>query len=420
MFLKALDLRNLRSIERLRIDFARADQGEGVRKCTFILGENGAGKSTVLRAIGLMLAGSDALPGLLVRPEDWIRRGAAEAVIEGVLTSADGEERTVGLRLSAGQTTREVFERNQESLELLDRALAHTPRNYPVFGYGTSRRLSRGGKGPTGREPSGHPRAQALATLFSVDADLVGIEEWAIDLDYRLGSAGLQRVRETFQHLMPNLELREIDKQRRELLFDTPDGPVPLRLLSDGYQNVIAWCGDLLYRLNDTFDDYRRPLDARGLLLIDEIDLHLHPIWQRELLGFLNAKLPHMQIVATTHSPLTAHEAGQGELYVLRRPSAAGAAVLEHYEGAPNRLLLPQLIASPVFGLDTLDSRQVQEEKSELRDLKSKPRRSKRDDQRLRTLKASIQELPDPTRATATDLKVAELLRSIDAKLSSG
>jgi predicted ATP-binding protein involved in virulence len=420
MFLKSIELHNLRSIEHLRIDFARPGDPENIRKRTFILGENGAGKSSVLRAIGLLLAGSDALPSLLARPDDWIRRGTSEALLAGTLVTAQGEERTIALRLSTGQTTREIFEANRETLELLDRALANTPRNYPVFGYGTSRRLTRGGKGPSAGEPFGHPRAQSLATLFSADAELVGIEDWAIDLDYRFGEQGLERVRETFGHLLRDVEFKEIDKQRRELVFATPDGPIPLRLLSDGYQNVVAWCGDLLYRLNTVFENYHRPLEARALLLIDEIDLHLHPLWQRGLTDFLSAKLPNMQIVATTHSPITAHQAGEDELYVLRRPDLAVAAQLEHYAGAPNRLLLHQLIASPVFGLDTLDSTLVEGQKAELKALKTQRRRGQGEDKRIAALKKSLADLPDPAIANETDRKVAELLRSIDSKLSDG
>ena len=54
-------------------------------------------------------------------------------------------------------------------------------------------------------------------------------------------------------------------------MFDTADGPVSLDDLSDGYQNVAAWVGDLLYRTTGAFDDFSNPLATRGLLLLDEI-----------------------------------------------------------------------------------------------------------------------------------------------------
>ncbi|HEY4590358.1 MAG TPA: AAA family ATPase, partial [Thermoanaerobaculia bacterium] len=79
MFLKRLTLENVRSIERLDLSL---EEGEGeVRKWTFLLGENGCGKSTLLRTAALVLAGSDALPELLVDPDSWIRIDRESALI---------------------------------------------------------------------------------------------------------------------------------------------------------------------------------------------------------------------------------------------------------------------------------------------------------------------------------------------------
>jgi predicted ATP-binding protein involved in virulence len=98
-----------------------------------------------------------------------------------------------------------------------------------------------------------------------------------MDLDYRLNRVGLRTVTDTLSDFLPEMAFSRIDKDKRELIFKTPDGEVPLQHLSDGYQNVAAWVGDLLYRLSQVFEDYKNPLGARGLLLIDEVDLHLHP-----------------------------------------------------------------------------------------------------------------------------------------------
>ena len=102
-----------------------------------------------------------------------------------------------------------------------------------------------------------------------------------MDLDYRL-KAGFASVRTRLEDLLPGVSLARIDRRNRELIFATQDGELPLDQLSEGYQNMAAWCGDLLYRITEVYRDYRSPLSARGVLLIDEIDLHLHPVWQRE------------------------------------------------------------------------------------------------------------------------------------------
>ena len=102
----------------------------------------------------------------------------------------------------------------------------------------------------------------------------------------------MKTVRKVLSDFLPELTFSKIDKKNRALLFKTEDGLVPLESLSDGYQNVAAWVGDLLYQITEIFDDYNNPLTVRGLLIIDEVDLHLHPKWQRILLDFLNTQLP--------------------------------------------------------------------------------------------------------------------------------
>ena len=147
------------------------------------------------------------------------------------------------------------------------------------------------------------------------------LETWAIDLHYRRQDEGLAIIHEAMRKLLPGMTFKGIDRERRDLMFDTVDGVVPLAYLSDGYQNMAAWCGDLLFRVTDTFDDYKDPLAARGVLIVDEIDLHLHPVWQRQLRNFLSDMFPNFQFILTTHSPLTAQQAGAGELFLVKRPT---------------------------------------------------------------------------------------------------
>lgn len=140
-----------------------------------------------------------------------------------------------------------------------------------------------------------------------------------MELDYQDGEAGLTVIRKAPNSFLPGVSFHSIDKCQKQVLFETSDGLVPLEQLSDGYQNMAAWIGDLLFRITETFRDRREPLHARGLLLLDEIDLHLHPKWQRLLYDFVSDKLPNFQVVATTHSALTAQQAGENELFALRR-----------------------------------------------------------------------------------------------------
>ena len=409
MFLKRIRIDNVRAIAGLEVDF-NSDDG-GARKWTLLLGENGTGKSTILRCIALLLCGRDALPELLGRdPSSWIRSGRTSARIDGTIAAAQGEEHEVHLELRRNETISKTIDRNAKPLAPLEEALAHTRRSYFLTGYGASRRLGRPGI-PGDEQRSG--RAARVRTLFDADAALRPLASWAMDLHYVRGESFLSLIRSALAELLPDARFKDIDKTRKTLVFDTADGPVSLDDLSDGYQNVAAWVGDLLYRTTGTFDDYSNPLATRGLLLIDEIDLHLHVKWQRQLRRFIENKLPNFQIVATTHSPMTAQQAGRGEVHVLARPTPAAAPEIRGYDTSPDRLALHQLI-EPFFGIDTVDSARITGLKDEYRALKGKSRRSADENRRLETLREQLADAPEWNGGAEAKART-KALRSIQA-----
>lgn len=366
MFLRHVRMQNVRSIRELDMPVKAF---KGGRPWTYVLGENGLGKSTVLRSIALVLSGGEALAELVGNPDDWIRLGQDEASIAVEFSTQREESRKATLQFKRGSGLRGFLQQNAASLEAIDAAIEKAERNYFVVGYGVARRAAGDSLlGSTGYSPYRTQRSQAVSTMFSSDATLVSLEQWAMDTEYRRGEVGVAAVKRVFDALLRDVEFAGIDREARQLRFMTVDGVLPLNALSDGYQAMAAWCGDLLFRITETFKDFKDPLKARGLLLVDELDLHLHPTWQRRLVQFLKDTFPNLQVIASTHSALTVHQAGEGELFVLHRGEGAGA-ILEAYEGAPNKLLLHQLIQSPMFGLDTLDSPQVAEKRDELRKL---------------------------------------------------
>ena len=143
MFLQQLSIENLRSIQHLELSFRKA--GDSVRKWTMLLGENGTGKSSVLRAIALLLAGRDALPDLLGEPSAWIRGHAKSARIAGTLCTKAGAEREISLELRRGASISDVL---REALE--------QGRQVKLSGFGNfdlRRKNQRPGRNPkTGEE----------------------------------------------------------------------------------------------------------------------------------------------------------------------------------------------------------------------------------------------------------------------------
>jgi energy-coupling factor transporter ATP-binding protein EcfA2 len=101
--------------------------------------------------------------------------------------------------------------------------------------------------------------------------------------------------------------------------FNTPDGVIPLNVLSQGTQSLIQWCADLLIGYAK-FHDFPKSLDDKpGVLIIDEIDAHLQPSWQRRILPILTAEFPALQVFCATHSPLTLSGLKAGQVQLLQR-----------------------------------------------------------------------------------------------------
>ena len=340
MFLKNIRLINFKCYENLFLDFSTGESEKlPVRKTTFLTGENGTGKTALLQAIALVTGGSEALwsvPGL---PGAYIKQGQSFCEITATIATAQGDERTLSLRMEGDAPLTKIVADARISLFPMDAALRHTHRSYFTAGYGSRRRLD------TDRRTLGladyrSARYGAVHSLFSKDSLLRPLDEWTFDARYGNGTItesvdALQEALNIF--LPPEVRFQGLADDG-SFLFHTPDGVLHLEALSNGYQQTVAWVSNLLYHVTRTFGDYKNPLSARGLLLIDEIDLHLHPAWQRQLHSFLAKGLPHFQVIATTNSPLTAQQAATDELYTLQREADTSISVVP-FTGDPSQIL---------------------------------------------------------------------------------
>lgn len=373
MFLEQVQIENCKSILQAEIDFRRVN-GD-IRKWSILVGENGTGKSTVLKAIGLLLAGSDCIPHIIGDPAQWVRQGTKECRLEAVLRTKAGKRHKVCLAFGRSHQPREILSLNAKSLQAIDNALGKAEQNYFVAAYGPYRRIADANSSFATPAPSLSSgvvgaRVGSLITMFDKNAPVNPLPTWAMELEYERGAEGLEIVRDAMQALLPGLKFLEIDRKQKRLMFDTADGIVPLEELSDGYQNVAAWIGDLLHRVTRAFAHYTNPLDARGVLLIDEVDAHLHPTWQRRLRMYLESRLPNFQIIATTHSALTLQQFHEEEAFVLSRDEAKKVA-LTPFPTDPSKLRLHQLY-DLAFKISSFESLEVEESRSAVRTLRDK------------------------------------------------
>ena len=226
-------------------------------------------------------------------------------------------------------------EKRTESLNLL-KAIGYT--NYlPALRRSTDFRS----KGPSTDSDSGVESTVRRTTneeqrrdaLFTTDPTLVSDElivQKMIDLDYRsyrLSQPSLRQLIDKIATVAAKitegfpLRFLGIGEDDNGLFpqFETPDGDVPLNVLSQGTQSIIQWLGHFVINYAQYYD-YPLELEEKpGILIIDEIDAHLHPSWQRRIIPTLIEHFPNLQIFCSTHSPLMLAGLKEGQVHLLRR-----------------------------------------------------------------------------------------------------
>lgn len=427
MYLRHLRVHNVKLLRDVAIDFVDAEGNP--RMWTVFVGENRLCKTTLLQTIAAAASGRDKATHLATDViESWpdLRRSRTSTTgtqidIEATFGfSRDRhKQRTYpGLAVSPAPPIlqsrltldpgRSVFG-GSASFEGAppadeDPLMAVRRENLPdwfVAGYGASRLLRAVGSTDTQRRPD--PAVDRLRPLYG--ADLIGtgfVELLREDL-----SRGFAKVlQEIFVDggLLPAvsaLELRGrggitktshlIDSQRFEMDILGDDGKrirVPATWLSQGYQSIIAWLADVVGQILLESGGLVPANEMEGVVLVDEIDLHLHPTWQVHLIPALKKVFPRLQFIATTHSPMVLPALTADEVYLLSRDKD-GSVVATRSDHSPALLTGSEILES-FFSIRTLYPNDIGDKASEYGRLANDPTRSEGDDQRMRTLRREL------------------------------
>ena len=346
-----------------------------------ILGDNGTGKTSLLRAIAMGLCDATGSSGLLTEVSGkMIRTGCQKAIIEIELVSSTEP--------SKNYTITTTFSENDDGNE--DVAQKTGPQGIPrselfACGYGAAVRT-------VGNEVVEKYRVlDAVYTLFNYEARLQNPE------------AALYRILQTekiSQKELLTLVDRVLNLPHGSTTLDFAglkvNGPwgefVPLGALGDGYIATIALICDLL---GWSLLNRRKKFSTRvkGIVLIDELEKHLHPSWQRTIIGRLAEEFPGLQFIATTHAPLTAIGASVladdlCQLIILEL-SESNVTVRKNLN-APRNRRADQVLTSHLFGLASTTSDQVTQDVAHFSQLSSKRRRTPGEEEELKQLRRAL------------------------------
>ncbi|HEX2094238.1 MAG TPA: AAA family ATPase [Longimicrobiaceae bacterium] len=177
--------------------------------------------------------------------------------------------------------------------------------------------------------------------------------------------------------------------------------------LSLGYRALMAWVVDLAYRLFERYPDSPNPLAEPAIVLVDEIDLHLHPRWQRTIMSYLTERFPNTQFIVTAHSPLIVQAAQDANIVLLRREG--DHVVIDNDVEAIRNWRIDQVLTSDLFGLETARPPELDELIREHNRILGKSRLTKKDERRLKELDAAIGDLP--AGETPQDMEAMDVIR---------
>lgn len=318
---------------------------------TLVLGENGLGKTTLLQCLALMrpILNVEQSARTDARDPDRVEPAIPayeDALLVEIARVGDGLQVGIEAEFSIGRelrpteppkgrgkhvATKAAFQVEKKDLTEFDFSKTKRKQFVPplVVGYSAARHP------PYRRSEVVSDQEDSTASLFNAEIELADAVQILEDLDHialredrnrsgKSSSTGESRaailyreIRQALACTLPEVERPErihvygpalpgFAEEKTGVWLETYSGEVPLHSLSIGYQTMFAWTVDLAWRMAEYHKDSDDPLREPAIVLIDELDLHLHPKWQRRVRRDLSGVFPKVQFIVTTHSPVLA------------------------------------------------------------------------------------------------------------------
>lgn len=288
-----VEIENFKSIDLLSFEVQSTGPHGDSASALMLLADNAAGKTTALQAIALALMGPDRASQLVLDRSSLIRNGSTDRW--GQIQKAPARAKVT---FQSGEASEIIL--NPFSLEFSGTG----QWGDGLMAYGAHRLLDE-------RKRRGSSATARVASLFNSRATIPHPDYWL---------ASTKQFDPVARALADVLVLQEDDRLMRDedggVFVQTFGQPTPIDVLSDGYRSVLAIAVDSMRWLLADWGDLET---ARGIVLIDEVDAHLHPRWKLQIMTALRTAMPQVQFIVTTHDPLCLRGMGRGEVIVMKR-----------------------------------------------------------------------------------------------------
>jgi energy-coupling factor transporter ATP-binding protein EcfA2 len=325
-----------------------------------VIGENAAGKSSILEAIALALSDQSAIEALEIDPK---------SVLLNPLHMGSTREQAPEARIKLS------FAGKGEAVVV--RELVITPNGYTFTGEGAFPRVFAYGAYRHFRDKyhGANAAGRPIKSLFYSDDLISNPETWLLKLDQTAFDAVISALREIFGPSGGFEFIERVENPakpgKQQCLVVTKgiesdaELRTPLSAVSSGFRTILALaCDAIRWLMHNRTRKWGRPElnAATGIILIDEVEAHLHPRWKVRIMDGLRQVLPKVTFIVTSHDPLCLRGMDDGEVIVLRRFTGVGASAdlpmkVEMLERLPqlSRLTIEQLLKSDFFALFDTD-----------------------------------------------------------------
>ena len=298
MKISKLRLENIRCFKDIEISFE--DKKGDVKNWSFIVGDNGQGKTTILRSLAAGLCDKEGASALLAELYGFLRRSRKRGSIEICLKDEDDKKYTLKTQIEGDNESvfHDVFRGDCVGKENSNKAKNFKREKIFAVAYGASRSV-------TGTESyEEYALVDSLYTLFNYKYPLQNAELGASRVKIHSGEEW-KKLQNILKEVLMFQEDDEIFLERTGLYVETKRGKESFNTLSDGYKSLtsvildfLSW--NLIYKEDEDFD----LTNLSGILIIDELEQHLHPKWQRKIVKILSEQFPKVQFICSTHTPI--------------------------------------------------------------------------------------------------------------------
>ena len=319
--LQKLYFTNYRGFKELLLDLS----GENI----VFFGINGAGKSSILRGISQLFSNiivrvtdSQVRQQVVFSPDD-VMVGTSELQVYGQFRFDNRSDLRYGFSFKKGKMGKRSRKKDSDSFATFFSELYSDEHvGMPIFAhYGVNRTVldiplriktkHDFGKVAAYQNSLGKTDFRTFFEWFRNQEDIENQEKVSKgELNYK--DPSLEAVRTAIYAMMPELSNLRIKRSPLRMCATKEGKTFSIEQLSDGEKCTLAMLGDIARRLSIANPDLENPLTGGGIVLIDEVDLHLHPSWQRKVAVALHKTFPNIQFIMTTHSPQVLGELREG------------------------------------------------------------------------------------------------------------